>query len=310
MVVGADYYGVLGVHREATNEQINKAYRRQALKYHPDRAQDNPEEAAQQFRAVAEAYDVLSDTERRAAYNLYGERGLKAGASGTGGYSFTRDPLEIFEKFFGTLNPYESMFTDSEAFTAGGLVRATGPKQSPPVRIPLSCTLEELYNGAIKKHTFTKLVLNEDGKTTHSEDQVLTIEVQPGWPAGTAITFPQHGDQGPSIIPADVICVIEEAKHDTYSRNGDDLTTTVTIPLVLALVGGKADVPTLDGRILHVPLNDVISPKQRIVVQGEGMPRTKDATQRGDLTVLFDIKFPRALTPAQKEQLLKLLPVS
>lgn len=110
----SDYYTILGVEKNATEADIKKAYRKQALKWHPDKNPENKEEAEAKFKDISEAYEVLSDREKRDVYDRYGKDGLAgsgAGSNAGGGFNFTfHDPNDIFKQFFGGQNPFESFF--------------------------------------------------------------------------------------------------------------------------------------------------------------------------------------------------------
>lgn len=100
--------------------------------------------------------------------------------------------------------------------------------------------------------------MNPDGVTTSAADKILTIEVQRGWKAGTRVIFQKEGDQGPNKIPADIVFVVKELPHKVFSRSGNDLILNADIPLMKALTGCVFDIDTLDGRVLKIPVNEVI----------------------------------------------------
>ncbi|XP_042635000.1 dnaJ homolog subfamily B member 13 isoform X4 [Catharus ustulatus] len=140
-------------------------------------------------------------------------------------------------------------------------------------------------------------VMNEDGQTSTIRDKILTIDVQPGWKRGTKITFEKEGDQGPNIIPADITFVVQEKLHPKFKRIDNNLLYVATIPLSKALTGCTLDVWTLDGRLLNIPINDIVDPKYYKMVPGEGMPLAEDPQRKGDLYIYFDILFPKRLSP-------------
>ncbi|KAL7983122.1 hypothetical protein Chor_010464 [Crotalus horridus] len=139
-----------------------------------------------------------------------------------------------------------------------------------------------------------------DGHASTIKDKILTIDVQPGWKPRTKITFKEEGDQGPNIIPADIIFIVKEKLHPRFKREGDNLLYVASIPLGKALIGCTVDVRTLDDRLLNIPINDIVHPKYFKVVPGEGMPLPQDPTCKGDLFMYFDILFPARLTPSKK----------
>ncbi|KAG0516749.1 hypothetical protein BDA96_09G030200 [Sorghum bicolor] len=170
--MGLDYYKVLGVGRGATEEELKKAYRRLAMKYHPDK---NPSPQADTlFKQVSEAYDVLSDPQKRAIYDQYGEEGLKAGVpppsasthgpgAGLHGFRFnTRSAEEIFSELFGGVPPGFPMF--GGAAGPGEASSAPVQRKAPPIERQLACTLEDLYKGATKKLKISRDVFDFAGK--------------------------------------------------------------------------------------------------------------------------------------------------
>ncbi|CAD6334777.1 unnamed protein product [Miscanthus lutarioriparius] len=311
--MGVDYYRVLGVGRGATDDELKKAYRRLAMKYHPDK---NPSPQADTLFK-----QVLSAPQKRAIYDQYGEEGLKAGApppsasthgpgagAGLHGFRFnTRSAEEIFSEIFG------GGFAGAAApRTPGGGVPpgfpmfggAAGPgeassapvqRKAPPIERPLACTLEELYKGATKKMKISRDVLDAAGKPRNREE-VLTIDIKPGWKKGTKITFLHKGNEACNVVPSDLIFIIEERVHPRFRRDGNDLIYTHKISLVEALTGCTVQVTTLDGRTLTIPVKSVVSPTYEEVVQGEGMPITREPSRKGNLRFKFQIKFPTSLT--------------
>lgn len=138
-------------------------------------------------------------------------------------------------------------------------------------------------------------------------EEILTIEVKPGWKKGTKITFPEKGNEQPNVVPADVVFIIEEKSHRVFTRDGQDLIVTQKISLVEALTGYTVRLTTLDGRNLTIPINNVINPDHEEVVPREGMPSQKDPSRKGNLRIKFNIKFPTRLTIDQKAGIKKLL---
>lgn len=268
--MGKDYYKILGVSRDATEEQIKKGYRKMALKYHPDK--NKSPNAEEKFKEISEAYDVLSDKDKKVVYDKYGEEGLKAGG-GSGGpgyhsYSYQGDPRQTFRMFFGDENPFDSFFSfggpsgsrqtftfsgpggqehmetdDDDPFASfgrpsgfsniggmgGGMHRKR--QQDSAVVKDLQVSLEDIHKGTTKKLKITRRVLNPDGRTTRTEDKILTIDIKPGWKAGTKITFPKEGDQTPNNVPADIVFVIKDKPHPVFARDGSDIKYKATISL-------------------------------------------------------------------------------
>ena len=207
------------------------------------------------------------------------------------------------------------------SFTSGGMPggmpnggprgrrRGSSPAPSAPPEItrPLKVSLEDLYSGATKRLKVGRRLLN--GTT---EDKVLEIQISPGWKSGTKIRFPKAGNEQLNGEAQDLVFVVEEKPHDKFVREGNDLITTVQLPLVEALAGsgGKRTVDALDGRKLQIPIpGGIVKPGTTVTVPGEGMPIRKEGSvkRKGDLIVKWDVVFPDRLTPAQKEGLRKIL---
>lgn len=350
--MGKDYYKILGISKGAAEDEIKKAYRKLALKYHPDK--NKTAEAEEKFKEIAEAYEVLSDKKKREIYDQYGEEGLKGGLPGGGGgsgpqftYTFHGDPRATFQQFFGTDNPFETFFSmgghgpasmffadedmdvdndpfvshfnirsnasnpfRSQSFTAGSphMTRSKAKQQDPVVEHDLYVSLEDIFKGCTKKMKISRKVLQPDGKTTVREDKVLTINVVPGWKAGTKITFQREGDQSPNRIPADIAFIIRDKPHPLFKREGSDIRYIAKVTLKEALCGTKVEVPTLTGEKRVLRINDIIKPHFVHRIQGQGLPYPKDQSRRGDLIVAFEIKFPEELTESTKATLRKCLP--
>jgi len=332
--MGVDYYAILNITRNATNDEIAQAYRKLAIRLHPDkitksktvnvkdlnRAPDgiSPALAHEQFLRIAESYDVLADRTKRAMYDQFGEEGLKAGVPNAGkngawsyGYTFHGDAEKTFKDFFGTDNPFADfsdmawMDNDADADGApmsfGSSLHGRSERQKQPDIIKtLPLTLTEMFHGCMKKVTISRKVMNEDGHTSSIRDKVLTINCRAGISVNSRIVFKKEGDQGPNIIPADIVFVVEQIAHPIFKRTGNDLEFTATVPLSRALVGCSIEIPTLDNREISVPINDIIHPKYSKIVKNEGMPIYGNSKQRGNLAISFHIEFPSRLSPDAK----------
>ncbi|XP_073054360.1 uncharacterized protein [Primulina eburnea] len=311
--MGVDYYNVLKVSRNATEEDLKKSYKRLAMKWHPDKNAVNTKEAEEKFKQISEAYDVLSDTQKRQIYDLYGEEGLKSGlhapptskekdftGGGRGnGFKFSqRDPEDIFAEFFGGLDSGKGK---SSGGGGGGRLR-----KAEAMEHMLPCSLEELYKGSRRKMMISRIVLDYSGKPSTVEE-VLAINVKPGWKNGTKITFLEKGNHERGATPGDLIFVIDEKPHPIFKRDGNDLLIHQKISLLDALTGKNLNIKTLDGRELIVPISDIIRPGHEMVIQNEGMPVSKEPGKNGNLRIKFDVKFPSRLTAEQKSDLRRIL---
>ncbi|CAK9139941.1 unnamed protein product [Ilex paraguariensis] len=339
--MGVDYYKVLQVDRSVKDDDLKKAYRKLAMKWHPDKNPKNKKEAEAKFKQISEAYDVLSDPQKRAVYDQYGEEGLKGQVPPPGGGSFAgmsegggpttfrfnpRNADDIFSEFFGFSSPFggmgdmggpraggpgfsRSMFADDlfASFRGGGGEGSGNlPRKGVAIERTLPCSLEDLYKGTSKKMKISRDVTDSIGRPTTVEE-ILTIEIKPGWKKGTKITFPEKGNEQRGVIPSDLVFIVDEKPHSVFKRDGNDLVVTQKISLVEALTGYTAQLSTLDGRNLTIPITAIISPSYEEVVKGEGMPIPKEPTKKGNLRIKFNIKFPAKLTSEQKTGMKRLL---
>ncbi|XP_011502623.1 PREDICTED: dnaJ protein homolog 1-like [Ceratosolen solmsi marchali] len=358
--MGKDYYKILGIIKGASDDEIKKAYRKLALKYHPDK--NRAAGAEEKFKEIAEAYEVLSDSKKREVYDKFGEEGLKGGAGGGPGragglgsgttYTFHGDPRATFAQFFGTSSPFETFFeyagpgggvnrmffndddmeTDdpfglgqsmrqgsvgpggafrSHSFNfAGptGRVSSKGRTQDPAIEYDLYVSLEDILKGCTKKMKISKWALQPDG-TTKKEDKVLTINVKPGWKAGTKITFQKEGDQGRGKVPADIVFIIRDKPHPLFRREGSDIKYTCKLSIKQALCGTIVNVPTLTDEKITLNLKkEIVKPTLVKRISNYGLPFPKEHSRKGDLVVSFDIIFPDSLTKNAKDILFDTLP--
>lgn len=180
--------------------------------------------------------------------------------------------------------------------------------QDPPIEHDLYVGLEEINKGCTKKMKISRMATAPNGMPS-KEEKVLTINVKPGWKAGTKITFPREGDQIPGKTPADIVFVIRDKPHPTFKRDGSNLKYTAKIGLKQALCGTSLPVPTLTGETVTVDTkNEVIKPNTLKRLQGRGLPFPKEPSRRGDLLVAFDIAFPEHISQSAKDILSDLLP--
>ena len=325
-----NYYEILEINSDASQEEIAEAYRNLSLKYHPSKASpENKEVYELHFQKLAEAYEVLSDPTKKGIYDIHGSEGLRTGLKDKkgnikGAYRFLNNGHEIFDNFMGTLNPFllindnekksdESPSVFGSAF--GGQNYPT-PEKLTPINITLECTLEELYTGCVKTIKYKKQKLNYDLRTTNIEVVIQDVEIFKGYDNSTVITFREKGNDSPGVVSSDLKVYIKELPHDKFRRiNKNDLLYIHDISLVKALNSEPVCLYTLDGRRLAISIDEIISPNTVKIVKGEGMPifdkdlskSRGDKIKKGDLYIKFNIIFPEFIEEKKKRRIIELL---
>jgi curved DNA-binding protein len=286
-----DYYKILGVERNADEKVIRKAYRDLARKFHPDR---NPgdKKAEAKFKQINEAYEVLSDPEKRVRYDQLGpnyQQWQRMG--GQGGNSWS--------DFGGGSNYRTGDFGDnfSDFFSSifgGGRQRETyrQPIRGRDLEQPIEITLEEAYHG-------TERVLNRGGKRR-------TIRIPPGAKDGTRIRVAGEGEPGyASAQPGDLFLIVSIRPHPIFECREDDLYTDLKVNLYTAVLGGEILVPTLAGDVkLRIPAGTQSGKTIRIA--DRGMPHLREPEEKGDLYVRVLIQVPTNLSDEERTLFRKL----
>uniref|UniRef100_A0A8C7SCQ6 Uncharacterized protein n=1 Tax=Oncorhynchus mykiss TaxID=8022 RepID=A0A8C7SCQ6_ONCMY len=324
------FYDMLGVKPNATPDELKKAYRKLALKYHPDK---NPTEG-EKFKQISQAYEVLSDSQKREVYDRGGEKAIKGG--GGGGFG---SPMDIFDMFFG----------------GGG--RLHRERRGKNVVHQLTVSLEDLFNGATRKLAVQKNVICErcegrggrkgavemcmschgtgmqvrlhqlgpgmvqqvstvcggcqgqgqrishkdrckacSGRKILRQKKILEVHIGKGMKDGQKLVFHGEGDQEPGLEPGDIIIVLDQRVHPVFTRQGDNLIMTMELQLVEALCGFQKPCQTLDNRSLLITCHpgELIKPGDKKCVMNEGMPMHRRPFEKGRLIILFSVVFPEA----------------
>ncbi len=300
-----DYYQTLGVNKTATEKEIKQAYRKLAKKHHPDANPDDPT-AETRFKEINEAYEVLSDTEKRQMYDRFGTANPQQGfpGAGTGGFYTSTGgnggeaPFsDILEQLFGGFNRGGSNSTRTRTRTRqtgfGGfddMETDSGSKRD--IEQPVNITLREAYSGA------TRIITKGDRK--------LKVNIPVGATDGTKIRL--AGEGKPSLgtgRTGDLYLVINVEPDSQFQRDGDNLTTDIRVDMFTALLGGEAEVPTLDKPLkLRIPAGTQSGRRFRLT--GKGMPVKGKEGTFGDLYARILITIPENLTDEQKKQVEKL----
>ena len=293
-----DYYKVLGVKKNATEKEIKKAYRTGAMKWHPDK---NKEPGAEEkFKEISDAYQVLSDPEKRKTYDQFGTADpskIPPGA-GMGGTN------NGFHRFAGGIDPevlFERMFRQAGGQFPGFRFHQPGPRKSPPQQTPLNCTLEELCCGTNKRIKVNQRIL-QNGEIIKKEE-IIPISIQPGYKDGTKMTFEGKADCiKAGFVPGPLIIIIRQIPDEQFIRQGNDLVTTMEISLKEALVGFSRMIKTVHRRKKRITFPQLPSFDYEFRLNREGYPiRARGKlVGYGDLIVRFNIKVPK-LSLDQKE---------
>lgn len=353
-----DYYKILGVERTATAEEIKTAYKKMAIRYHPDR---NPgdKDAEEKFKAAAEAYDVLRDPDRRSSYDQFGAAGVNG--EGFGGFNGSMGMDDIFS-MFGDLFNGHNPFGGFGGFSTDRVASAARPAGG-NLRLRVKLTLEEISKGVTKKFKLKKYVPcpechgtgAEKGSTPevcptchgsgqvvrqqrtflgimqtqtvcptcHGEgrivkkkcshcngegvvlaDEVVEVNIPAGVEEGMIVNVPGKGNAGRHGGPnGDLQVVIEEAPHESFVRDGNDLAYNLLLTVPQAALGDTVEIPTLDGKT-KITIKPGTQPGKVLRLRGKGLPSVKGyGTGIGDLIVNVSVYIPETLTKEERKAL-------
>src|SRR5690554_5612660 len=284
-----DYYEILGVGKSASQDEIKKAYRKLAIKYHPDKNPDNPE-AEEKFKEAAEAYEVLSNAEKRQRYDQFGHQGVSGAGYGGGGMNM-EDIFSQFGDIFGG-GGFDSFF-------GGGSRGGRRTRKGTNLRVKLKLNLSEIANGVekkikVKRHlvadgvTFKscsscngsgqiKKVVNTmlgqmvsastcptcggsgqiidkrpaeaDARGLIVKEEIIPINIPAGVSDSMQLSLSGKGNETPGGVPGDLLIVIEEIPHEHLQRDGNNVIYDLYVNFVDAVLGAQLEVPTIEGKV-------------------------------------------------------------
>ncbi|MBN2048458.1 MAG: DnaJ domain-containing protein [Anaerolineaceae bacterium] len=296
-----DYYQILGVERNASQADIKRAYRKLAMKFHPDRNPDNAQ-AENKFKDINEAYQVLGDEEKRSRYDQLGQSYNQWQNSGqrtdfNWGDWFTQsnarggpnvrfeyggdvgdfsDFSDFFTRIFGGMGGFQT--PENPRFSRA---RRSQPQPRQRIEEPVSISLYEAYHGATRSFVI--------------DNRQISVKIPAGAKTGTKVRISGVGPNG-----EDIYLKMTVEKDARFEREGNDLHTDIEIDLYTAVLGGKVSVGTMTGNVqLTIPAGT--QPDQKFRLSKKGMPLLKKSGEFGDLYARVKVRLPRSLTPEQRE---------
>jgi DnaJ-class molecular chaperone len=306
--MSTDLYQILGLSKNASDDEIKKAYKKKAALHHPDRNIDNKSDAEKKFKDVQEAYSILSDPKKKQIYDKFGADALKSG----GGVPV--DINDIFGSMFGGMpqgfsevHMSTGMPNNMASDPFGFFQQFSKPK---PIVHPISVSLKDLYNGCQKKESINILVAHPN----KTEKKSFTININKGMENNQQIVFKNQGhitQQGNKVDIVFVLKLEEESFIDPFKnswiRKNNDLFITYNISLKTSLCGNTCHLIHLDNRILSFSLESVIHPHSKKTIKYEGFPFENNPTNKGHLFISFNIIFPSSINNKRIEFLSKIL---
>jgi len=306
----SNYYDILGVSKDASEQEIKKAYRTLSLEFHPDR---NPSaEATEKFQQIGEAYETLSDPQKKEEYDFEQEHGHGRGQGfpfGQGGHPFGHP--------FGNMGGHDihdifnMMFSGGGSGFPGGGFPGMGPNirifhngipvvQKPaPIQKEITITLEQAFNGIPSiQIVIDRVVVVQQIQS--NETDTLTISIPAGINDGETLVLQEKGHIIQDKVKGDFHLLIKIQQHSAFSRSGMDLLYKKTLTLKESLCGFSLEIPHLSGKMLrinHSATSHVIKPKERKTIPGYGI--IKNGSNTGNLIIEFDVSFPDKLTEEQ-----------
>ncbi|MCH7963700.1 MAG: DnaJ domain-containing protein [Bacteroidetes bacterium] len=300
-----DYYKILGVEKSASQDEIKKAYRKLAMKYHPDRNQDN-KKAEEKFKQITEANEVLSDPEKRKKYDTLGSnwkqyqsqgQGFEDfyshfGSSGRGAqYSYSGNLDDLFGNISGFSDFFESFFGRSGA--AAGRTQSVRSRKGQDFEATLYIPLIETYNGTTKE-------ISVGGKR-------VRVKISPGTKDGKKLRLKGLGNEGMNGgEKGDLYLTLKIEKDPYFDLDSNNLYYDLYVDLYTAVLGGKKQVITLGGKTINITIPEGTDSGKVLRLKGLGFPISENSKIYGDLLVRIKVELPQNLTKEEKELFEKL----
>ena len=332
-----DYYGLLGVSKTASDKEIRSAYRKLARKHHPD-VNPGDKGAEEKFKQINEAYEVVSDADKRKKYDELGSRwreydqrqaagGAAAGAGRAGGggqpfdwsqyagggpggvrYEYRSVGEDDLRDLFGDDAPFSDFFetffrSSSEEPAAGGRTRAgTAGRTSGRSRPQRSGSdLEHAVEISLEE-AFSGTTIELSLRSPDGKTRKIEVKIPPGVTTRSRVRVKNQGNPGQGGGPAGDLYLVVAVKPDPrFERRGDDLYTKVQAPLTAVLLGGEARVPTVAGKTLALTIPAGTQDGRVFRLRGQGMPRLGKAPARGDLHAEVHARLPERLSARERE---------
>ena len=336
-----DYYEILGVDKSAGSDEIKKAYRKVAIKYHPDKNPDDPS-AEEKFKEAAEAYEVLRDPEKKQRYDRFGHSGMNGGGFSGGGMSMEDIFSQFGDIFGGGGSPFESFF-------GGGRSRT---RKGSNLRIKLKLNLEEIANGVTKKIKVNRLMAAQgvtfkscstcggsgqvrkvvntmlgqmmstntcpachgsgqiidhrpsgvDSSGLEPKEEVIEIKIPAGVAEGMQLSMSGKGNEAPmGGVAGDLLILIEEKEHDLLKRDGNNIIFDLYVSFIDAALGTSVEVPTIDGRV-KIKLEPGTQSGKILRLRGKGI-KDLNGYGKGDQLIHVNVWTPKKLSIEERKVL-------
>lgn len=296
----SDYYKTLGVEKNASETDLKKAYRKLAIKFHPDKNPGN-KEAEEKFKEISEAYEVLSDQEKRKLYDQFGKDAL----NGNGGPPV--DPFDIFNQMFGGMHGMPGM-PPGVNIRMGGMggmnfnMNSNMRRQSPDIVTRIMVTLEEVFTGVSKE---IQIERNIKGK---NENMKIKIDVPKGCSNNVKIVQRGKGNEDDDLEPGNLVIVITYQDHETFNVSDNHLVIIKKIKFGTSLLGTRFHVKLLDGNDINIEVNGPIFDGDIRAIQNYGLPGMNN-NKKGDLVIKFEVDKDLSFTKDQIKLITEFFPM-